>query len=43
MQGCSKSSVGPFILFHYNGYIEASMQDFSKGSVGPFLPVHYIG
>jgi hypothetical protein len=33
--------VEPFIPVHYNGLLEASIQDYIKCSVGPFIPVHY--
>jgi hypothetical protein len=43
MIGYSKGSVGLLISVHYNGYVEASMQDYSKDSVRPLIPVHYNG
>jgi hypothetical protein len=41
MQGYSKGSVRPFIPFHYNRSVEASMQSYSKGNMGPSIPVLY--
>jgi hypothetical protein len=41
MQGYSKGSLGPFMLVHYNGYVETYMQTYSKGSLGPFMLVYY--
>jgi hypothetical protein len=43
MQVYSKGGVGPLIMVHYNGLLEASMQGYNKCSVGPFTPVQYNG
>jgi hypothetical protein len=35
MQGYCKGSKGPFILDHYNGNVEASMQGYNSELMGP--------
>jgi hypothetical protein len=43
MEGNNKGSAGHCIKVHYNGYVEASMQDYSKFSVRPSIQIHYNG
>jgi hypothetical protein len=43
MQGYSKGSVGPFLLVHYNGQLQASMLFYNKASMWQFIAVHYNG
>jgi hypothetical protein len=37
MQRYCKGSVRHLVTVHYNGKVEASMQEINKGSVGPSL------
>jgi hypothetical protein len=39
MQAYRKGSLGPLITFHYNGYLETTMQGYGKVNVGPFMTV----
>jgi hypothetical protein len=39
MQGYNKGSLGPFMLFHYNRKVDASMKGYSKGSAGTVILV----
>jgi hypothetical protein len=42
MQGYIKGSLGDFVMVHYNGYLEASMQGSNKGSFGPFITKAFL-